>query len=268
MSTNELVKVILVDACFIVELFCQKYHKEWTDLMKTRLLFDISLELLLLENQVPFFILEKLYNLAYACHDDSNSHSFLELSINFFEYFKKQELVPNFTTCHFTDLLRTFHLQNPSPNRKSVTGVEPIPTATAFGEAGGKFKTNESKCILDWQFSRVCFTIPNIELDNTTQILFRNMVALKQCHYPDCGYMTDYVWAMDFIINTVEYVDILNKNGILIRLLGDDDAVAKMFNSLATNVLKEDFNSQHLGLFKEMNAFYNDGWHQMRATLK
>ncbi|KAI4332251.1 hypothetical protein L6164_017175 [Bauhinia variegata] len=109
---------------------------------------------------------------------------------------------------------------------------------------------------------------PVLNWTNTTEILFRNMVALEQCHYADGGYITDYVWTMDFLINTVEDVDILNKNGILIRLLGDDDAVAKMFNSLTTNVLKEDFNSQHLGLFKEMNAFYNDGWHQMRATLK
>ncbi|KAI4332246.1 hypothetical protein L6164_017170 [Bauhinia variegata] len=230
MSTDKLVKVMLVDACFIVELFYQNCHNGWRNLMKPNLLFSISLDLLLLENQTEFSA--------------------------------------NFTTCHFTDLLRTFHLQNPSPNREGLMGVKPIPTATAFSEAGGKFKTNESKCILDWQFEKGCLTIPSIALDNTNEILFRNMVALEQCHYPDGGYITDYVWAMDFLINTVEYVDILNKNGILIRWIGDDAELAKMFNSLTTNVLKEDFNSQYFGLFEEMNVFYYDRWHQMRATLK
>ncbi|KAI4332483.1 hypothetical protein L6164_017387 [Bauhinia variegata] len=190
MNKEELVKVILVDACFIVELFWKFFYVEWTDydldtVLKPWLNTNIRLDLLLLENQVPFFLLEMIYNLASA-RPQGHIPSFLELSIKYFEYYNTQELEPNFTISHFTDLLRTFNLQPSTtlPGR-AEKNISRIQSATELLEAGVTFQVNHrSKRKLDLQFSRGCLRIPEIEIVDTTEILYLNMVALEQCHYP------------------------------------------------------------------------------------
>ncbi|KAF1888360.1 hypothetical protein Lal_00036232 [Lupinus albus] len=65
---EELVKIILVDSCFIIEFFERFYYNEWSKgdafLLKPWLTNKIRLDLVLIENQLPFFVLESLYNRA------------------------------------------------------------------------------------------------------------------------------------------------------------------------------------------------------------
>ncbi|KAI4332490.1 hypothetical protein L6164_017394 [Bauhinia variegata] len=267
MNPYELVKVILVDACFIVELFYRIYYKEWTrdDERMFNALGNIRIDLLLLENQVPFFILEKIYNLVFSSQH-RNLPSFLELSIYRFSQYNKQILEPNFTICHFTDLLRTFHLQHPWPERKNFN-YKDIPTASAFKETRGKFQINESNCILDLQFSKGCLKIPHIQVADDIEILLRNMLALEQCHYRRDRNIADYVYLMDFLINSEKDVDVLVESGIFFNWLGDNDAVAKLFNSLGKGIMF-DSKSRYTDLFDEMNVFYNDRWRRKWTTLK
>ncbi|XP_020207169.1 UPF0481 protein At3g47200 isoform X2 [Cajanus cajan] len=65
-SKEELVKIIFVDSSFILELFCIYHAKVWSSedvcLSKPWLDSMIRLDLLLLENQLPFSILQALFN--------------------------------------------------------------------------------------------------------------------------------------------------------------------------------------------------------------
>ncbi|KAI4332488.1 hypothetical protein L6164_017392 [Bauhinia variegata] len=261
MNKEKLVKVILVDACFIVELFWRFFYTDWTDydldtVLKPWLSTNIRLDLLLLENQVPFFLLEKVYNLASA-PPQGHIHSFLELSIKCFDYYNTQELKPNFTVSHFTDLLRTFNLQpsNKLPER-TYQNISRIQSATELLEAGVTFQVNHrSKCKLGLHFSRGCLRIPEIEIVDTTELLYLNMVALEQCHYPYSSYITDYISVMDFLVNTKNDVDILVQKKIVVNRLGDNDAVAKLFNSLLKNVTIVSTNSLYFDLHTGLDAF-------------
>ncbi|KAI4332472.1 hypothetical protein L6164_017377 [Bauhinia variegata] len=274
MNKEELVRVTLVDACFIVELFWKFYHDEWTDydrdtVLKPWLSTNMRLDLLLLENQVPFFLLETVYKLT---SDPPQGHipSFLELSIKYFEYYNTQDLKPDFTISHFTDLLRTFNLQ-PSNTLQKVSHrkIARIQTATELLEAGVTFQVNHtSKCKLGLHFSRGCLRIPEIEIVDTTEVLYLNMVALEQCHYPYSSYITDYISVMYFLINTKNDVDILVQNKIVVNWLGDNDAVAKLFNSLLKNVTIVSSNPFYLDLHKDLDAFCENRWRKRKATLK
>ncbi|KAI4332491.1 hypothetical protein L6164_017395 [Bauhinia variegata] len=145
-----------------------------------------------------------------------------------------------------------------------------IPTSSALNEARGKFKLNERKCILDLQFSRGCLKIPLVRVDDKTDSSFRNMLAFEHCHNlsdgPD-GYIADYVYFMDFLINTGKDVDVLIENGILINGFGDSDAVAQLFNSLTKNIWF-DSACQYTDLIGELNAFYYDWWREKWVTLR
>ena len=67
--SDDFVKLIKLDASFILELFLRYYEEKWEVddpmFVEAWLLEVVWPELLLLENQLPFFEIEKLYQLAF-----------------------------------------------------------------------------------------------------------------------------------------------------------------------------------------------------------
>ncbi|AES74660.2 DUF247 domain protein, partial [Medicago truncatula] len=174
---------------------------------------------------------------------------------------------------HFTDLIRIFHLQHPIESRPSREAIDEqiihLPSATELLEAGVRFKVNtESNCLLDLRFSGGVLEIPQLTVEDSTEILFWNMVALEQCHYPHESYIADYVVVLDYLINTGKDAGILVWNKILENWLGDSDSVANLFNGLCKNVVYSDISSQFSILCKELNAFCSNPWHKLKATLR
>lgn len=151
-TKKELVKMIFVDAGFIFELFWSAYYNEWSDnetsLLKPWLNTNIRLDLLLLENQIPFFILQGLFNLSFTSASSSTYKkvpSFVDLTIDYFAFYNRcnLKLCDISSVKHFTDLIRTFHLQHPPdrrPRRGTDESVIHLPSATELLEAGVRFK--------------------------------------------------------------------------------------------------------------------------------
>ncbi|AES74661.1 hypothetical protein MtrunA17_Chr6g0452531 [Medicago truncatula] len=274
-SHDELVKLILIDSAFIIQLFWRDYYEG--RLFKPLLDTGITDDLMLLENQLPFFVIEKIYSLSLT--NDPNTmiqYSFLRLTIHYFGYYNKSKLdfdKGDISIRHFTDLIRIFHLQHPIESRPSRDMFDEqkisLPGATELLEAGVRFKVNtKSKCLLDLRFSGGVLEIPQLTVDDRTEISFRNMVALEQCHYPDDSYITDYVAVMDYLINTGTDADILVRNEILHNMLADSDSVANLFNGLWKNVTQSNISSHFSILCKDLNAFCKNPWHKLKATLR
>ncbi|KAK7283071.1 hypothetical protein RIF29_12327 [Crotalaria pallida] len=277
-TKEELVKVILVDSCFIIELFLRSCigGERWEDdniLSKTWLRATIELDLVLLENQLPFFVLENLYDRAFTSHIGTIP-SFLVLTFQYFTFFNSCKLASdNVTIRHFTDLLRFFCLQHPPERRPPRTKQPPTHrhSATELLEAGVRFKVNNSKtnCLLDLKFSRGVLEIPQFRAEDLiTELKFRNLIALEQCHYPLESYITDYVTVLDFLINTSKDVDVMVQSGVLVNWLGDSDSVANLYNGLVKNIAQAEFSSHYFQLFQDLNAFCRDPRHILRATLR
>ncbi|KAE9601006.1 hypothetical protein Lalb_Chr13g0293151 [Lupinus albus] len=95
LTTEELVKIILVDSCLIIELFWRFCYNEWSGcdvfLLKPWLTTKIRLDLLLIENQLPFFVLESIYNRALIS-SSGNIPSFLVVTFNYFSYYNSCNL--------------------------------------------------------------------------------------------------------------------------------------------------------------------------------
>ncbi|CAK8531776.1 unnamed protein product [Lathyrus sativus] len=115
-NSNEFLKIIIVDACFIVELFIRfSLSRYWIQddpiLQSHWLRRDIARDLVLLENQLPFFVLQYIYDLFGI----TEFGTFLQISITFFKPFSLN--LPYLSServeypKHFTDMLRTFLMQ-------------------------------------------------------------------------------------------------------------------------------------------------------------
>ncbi|XP_054814615.1 UPF0481 protein At3g47200-like [Prosopis cineraria] len=279
LSKNDLAKLILVDAAFIIELFRMSFNETFhcrnsdAKLSQTWLTEAIGIDLLLLENQLPYFFLEQLFNIAFPLHLRVGRPSFLELTYFYFHNHNIQSLEPrsNIRIKHFTDLLRLFYL----PETKSRRGQFKedgsdflLYNAKELKEAGVKLKVRASKCLLDLTFSGHCLEIPQNFVEDSTETLFRNMIALERCHYPHESYIIDYVIVLDSLVSTKEDVEILTHKKIIHNLLGDVDKVATLFNGLGNNISIYNFSIEYLDICKRLNEFYQDSWHKGKATLR
>ncbi|KAK7393260.1 hypothetical protein VNO78_21810 [Psophocarpus tetragonolobus] len=281
-SWEELVKIIFVDSCFIFELFWKaqsadrKSPEDKAFIFNRSVAVTISLDLLLLENQLPFFVLEHLYDI---CFDTESVHpSFVKLTFGYFRYYHKvpHDKISDFLgenkVIHFTDLLRTFYLLHPSEERPSrgPEFVKHLPSATELLEGGVEFKVNTrtGKCLLDLTFSGKFLKIPQLLVEDRTELVFRNIMALEQFHYLEETYITDYVLVMDFLISTSQDVDTLIRKGILLNYLGDSDSVANLFNGLCKNILHVNFSSHYFELCENLNDFHRNPCNKLKSTLR
>ena len=277
-SDAGLSKLVLVDAFFILELFLRSFEKKWPSedpMFPEHLLPMVTIDLLLLENQLPFWFLEEVFRFALPMY--SGALSVRQLTFDFFKDFNGQGIShedPNVKIEHFTDLLRTFLLPQslwPSstqlPQRDNEK-VKLLYSATQLQEAGVKFRVSSNKCLAGLKFENGVLEIPRIAFKDTTEALIRNIMALEQTCYPRNGYVTDYFVLLDFLTNTTKDMDLLCRSGIVDSFLGNGDAATLVVNNLHKNILWVGLSTDYCKLCEGLNAFYEDPRHIWKAILK
>ncbi|KAL7164285.1 hypothetical protein ACSBR2_040239 [Camellia fascicularis] len=207
-------EIILVDAAFIIEVLLRyQFHRLRTPndriFGKPWMINDIEDDLLLLENQIPFFVLQDLFKMT----DIQLFEPFIHLTFNWFMCSQQiQELpVPEHINPseikHILDFLIICLIpkqssqppeeKNPSKVKQSIAFLRSflprqssqqnerkfdIPSATELHEAGVEFKVSSSKNLFDIKFSGNILEIPHTKIVDPTELLLRNIIAYAQCH--------------------------------------------------------------------------------------
>ncbi|KAJ0052156.1 hypothetical protein Pint_02973 [Pistacia integerrima] len=235
------VEILVLDGCFISELFRKDDKKELRD--PDDPIFTVSClqeylnhDLILLENQIPWMVLEHLFSLTKLSPDES----LIQLALKFFSNIfssKEQSVAPNqfqdIEIKHILDLLRYLLLLPLSADKfkGEPTGWEPFPCATKINEAGITFKKREADSILEINFANGVLEIPPLLIQETTETILRNLISFEQCcpNYPPT--VTSYAKLMDNIIETGKDVEILSEKNIIDSLLNPEDT-KQFFNKL------------------------------------
>ncbi|KAK9141656.1 hypothetical protein Syun_011056 [Stephania yunnanensis] len=284
LKSDEFVEMMMLDGCFIVELFLNRWklseladsqYDHLFDRTSHSLLSMITEDLVLLENQLPFFVLDALFNFI----NNTTSHSqklweisFLNLALKFFNCNEEDASTlenPN----HLLDLKykTTIPSQIRTNDGESGDGggsPRTLPTATQLREAGVKFKAAPPGThLLDIKFQNKTLEIPTIQVVDQTEPLFRNMIAYEQC-YGERSNMVDYFTLLDGLINSPSDVALLKRKGIIENWLGDDEEVSKMVNKMGKNVYVSSEDFQYNDLYKQLNDYYKIRCHKWKATLK
>jgi hypothetical protein len=284
LSGDQFVMMVLLDAVFIFELFLRneeylgdnsKYQHDFI-IGQPWLRAAIRRDLILLENQLPFSILNELYDCAMST---THFKPFMYLSFRYFDKYKKTS-EPSQKILHFTDLVRCF-LSFKHPDLKIDQNAEPIKTlysATMLQQAGIKFKPLPNVSLLDiraWKPLSIDQTLlsdkkgqllmPSLEIDNNTECLLRNLIALEQLHYPGEEYICRYVKLLDFLVDLENDVDLLIENKVIVSKLGDSKAVAELINGLCREMVE--VSSTFDPLSKLLNDYYDSSWNKNKAYL-
>lgn len=79
--------------------------------------------------------------------------------------------------------------------------------------------------------------IPTIRIEEDTESMFRNLIIYEQFFPGLYDRFVCYVKFVDCLISTGKDAELLSECRILDNYYGDDEAAAKIFNSLAYSVL-------------------------------
>ncbi|KAG9441102.1 hypothetical protein H6P81_016956 [Aristolochia fimbriata] len=283
--------IILVLSCFqIIDLLLLFHEGRLTsevDRSCSSELNSVWVDLLLIKNQVPFFALQKMYDMVLISdHHNMATQQFpslVDLSLHFFEQFLdlKKDLAPPLKSNSVLHLLHLVHYcllprNNLPPSRPSSEKpaheirliMESIPSARRLKEVGVRFRAKNDPGFSNITFHKGVLQLPFLRIDNNTEIILRNMVAWEQCHFNVGGYFTSYCIFMDYLVNAVEDVHILQNERIIEQRLGSEEQVASLFNGLSTNIAYIAYENDFLlGLYRELNNYCGNRFNLWRAKL-
>lgn len=274
LKSVEFVNMLLVDAAFIIMLLlnrCSQQIKDDYIFYRPRLLDQVVNDIILLENQLPFFVIERLFT-KFVSH--MVDHSLFQLTFNLFQdvYFEadqKPKQIPSPICKHFTDFLRICLM--PSQDPPSSGSFESIPNAEKLHDAGVTFKLSPSKCLVDIQFNAGAgeLQIPRIKLGGSAESFYRNVMAFEMYHQgiPN-PYLIHGMEFLDYLINTPNDVDLLVQEGIIYNGLGDNQAVTTLFNNLLQEIVVTTQPNRFGNLSKDLNAYYRVPTHKWKAIFK
>ncbi|KAK9156680.1 hypothetical protein Scep_003254 [Stephania cephalantha] len=261
LGTDELVEIMVLDGCFVVELF--RIMGGLIAIDSSDPIFVVpwvfpclARDLVRLENQIPFFVLEALNDEVIEQHHSLKAKHLLDLLSHSF-------IVPR---------------QIPQMVSKSSSNVKDlpvlahsIPCLSKLRRSGIKFiakKTAES--FLDIRFIRGVLEIPTVTIDDFMCSFLLNCVAYEQCHKHCSKHMTTYAAFMDFLIDTPRDVGFLCDSNIIENYFGTDEEVASFFNKMGKEVAF-DIELCYIDLpklFRDVNEYYRSSRRVAWASFK
>jgi hypothetical protein len=246
-TTDDFVEMMLLDGCFIIELFRKLAMKDLRDESDPIFQFgwmfcSLTRDLLLFENQIPFFVLTKLFEMTEVPNQQDN---IIDLAMLFFGI----PLLSNESLQNIKHLLALVHKSATPPYVEIGTGGNVvqeeewnyIPSATKLQDAGVKFKKLEISGGFYIKFNNGVMDIPLLKVEDRSESIFRNLIAYEQYSQNHIKYVTDYVTFMNCLINSPKDVEVLRRRGIIRNGLADDEAVSTMFNKLGDCVVISNF---------------------------
>ncbi|KAK1282014.1 UPF0481 protein [Acorus calamus] len=310
MESREFTEMMIFDGCFIISFLISEYFEEGLlkvpradkelmeeveDIYSVPLVYE---DLIKVENQIPFFILETLYDLlVYHVPDCTIIESVSDLAISNLRQLEPVGDRNIISTIGRDDIKHIHHLlhlfyqtiasvrrsadefsggisHRPPPSHtikeksKSGEGFSNwMRSATKLRESGVKFVRKG-----DCRFSSVSFRngrmeIPTIRIFERTMSTLRNLIAFEQC-FPDTNNeVTFFADLMDALIDTPRDVKVLQGAGILKIGLSNPKEVTQLFNRLCRHVYYDNSESYLREVYNRVNCYCDSSWHRQRAVL-
>ncbi|KAJ7976656.1 hypothetical protein O6P43_006408 [Quillaja saponaria] len=232
--------------------------------MKSHTLAYVVRDLFLLENQLPFIVLEKLMSLSFKAKEGEKmintfikiyraprnplQKSKCELIRKFVERPKQKNGDQWEQQRSPVHLLEMVWRQFIDPSTLKSTDVSQsnwssYRSAKELRTVGIHLRPSRTHRFTNVEFeSNVLYsklTLPRIAIDDSTKSKLLNLIAYETCpDVPDNEFnVTSYVCFMDSLIDNPEDVKELRSKGILLNFLGNDQQVADLFNEISNDLV-------------------------------
>ncbi|XP_021599759.1 UPF0481 protein At3g47200 [Manihot esculenta] len=274
---------LLVDGCFIIEFlrkFQDKSRRDPDDPVFSYMLQFLYHDLMLLENQIPWFVLEDIFH--RTCGNNEKPliwyvSAFLK-QIFPIAFVPTEGNLPSLQPKHILDLLRLW-LVSPIEEEKGkntvlqiddiVTngGWKPIPPASFLRKAGVKIKRKlMADSILQVTFRNGYLEIPPLEFRQGTEDVFQNLICLEQCLTKCPHGITSYVTLLGCLINTPMDFNLLCEAGIFDNWMNPEDVINFFNKAIYRGAYVKDY--YYLELSEQVIEYCNRKWPRLRAIYR
>ncbi|KAJ9554750.1 hypothetical protein OSB04_009364 [Centaurea solstitialis] len=280
-GSNDLAEMMVLDGVFLIELFRKVgrlipidqddpiFSMVWVTTFLRR-------DLLKLENQIPFFVLQKLFD-----ESTIGTRTLTSLILEFFNYAVDRStsvLQPfnNLEGQHLLDLFRKSFI-NTNRNPVALRGndlsdksyLKLIEPATNLDFVGIKFKANhDADSFLDVNFRSGVLSIPQNNIDGFFTCFLLNSVAFEQCYFSCSKDITTYVMFLGCLINNSTDVGLLSQRKIIKNYFGTDVKLVKFFNNIRKDLTFDIKDNYLKGLFMEVNEYCSRTWRETFAGIE
>ncbi|XP_017629938.1 UPF0481 protein At3g47200-like isoform X2 [Gossypium arboreum] len=265
---EKLAWMFFVDGCAILQAVYMRYGNsdDFYDVygqlfIKNDLLTFVYSDLFLLENQLPFRVLELLTSSIKGKEFTKAIIRFIDDTVITPAEIKEPQDSERWweqhegERIHLLHLLRVrllfrkekswgwgfpFFIEHRFSNeaRTKRCHSHTIRNVKEFKKVGIWLKASETSCLTDISFNRIFFVgklcLPPISVDDSTM----NLIAYEMCPDFDNNFIvTSYMCFLDLLIDEAEDVKDLRDAGILYNRLGSDEEVAKIFNKMNTDLV-------------------------------
>ncbi|KAL1321056.1 hypothetical protein HN51_065786 [Arachis hypogaea] len=294
LESDEFLKMMLIDGSFVIQLLRDLSQQDGilqTSYLSSRWMLPvIRRDLIMLENQIPFFVLNELFDLTNTNSVSRQQQkqprkSLKYLSLEFFypllqagsETIPPCEKLDELEVDHFLHLLRYAIVKR----RELKVEVEAedqrymIRPATELSEAGVKIKAdkNPNRRLLNitfkkrpWLLTRE-LTIPPLYMNDHRGTVLRNIAAFEKCHKGIKPDVTTYLFFFNGLINSAEDVALLHYKGVLHHSLGCDKEVAQLINNISKEMVLDKKESYLYEVVNAANKYCGNKYARMRAWL-
>ncbi|XP_020085753.1 UPF0481 protein At3g47200-like [Ananas comosus] len=248
-SEKEFTDMMFFDGCFLLEFISRdsrpsSFLKRWMTTRDYRynLIFR---DLMLLENQIPWVVLEALMSLRPVPINEFIQLFPVTADVDFNGLLTKGE-GSGHKPCHLLDLVHERYL-GPKMEQKDknvASGMSFFSSATDLAEVGVRIRASKTFHFRDISFHRDLLfgrlSLPPIVIDDLTPVLIANMVAFEWCTVDESDYgVGSYLSLLALLMSGEEDVKELRSKMIMRSLLSDRRTL-DFFESLSPHLLPGD----------------------------
>lgn len=229
----------------------------------------ISRDIFILENQIPLkIIIEilKIFNIGndlsetiilnfVAAHNILNDHNFLYIN----EGKHLLDMLYNYTTPK---------KQIKFEEKKNYNWYYNIPSATELYNSGIKFSPNiNSICNIYFNKNTKTLFLPHIRLNDNTEVYLKNMLSYES-KTEKYGYLIQYIYLMDALINTKNDVDLFKKYKIIDDIISDEDITINIWSNITRGTYILYANDEFNIAITNIINYYNNSYFKLIYQFK
>ncbi|KAJ6678746.1 hypothetical protein OIU85_009233 [Salix viminalis] len=212
LETCEFVEMMVLDGVFIIELFRKvgnvvRFEVDDPIVTTAWIMPFFYRDLLRLENQIPLFVLECLYEITRMPGEESGP-SVSKLALDFFNHgLQSPDNIiarnDNRKAKHLLDLVRSSFIDSEQGQPLHVDPSTPtIESISKLRRAGIKLRQgNPADSFLVVKFKNGVLEMPTITIDDNMSSFLLNCVAFEQCHSGSSMHFTAYATLLDCLVN-------------------------------------------------------------------
>ncbi|KAF8010334.1 hypothetical protein BT93_J1073 [Corymbia citriodora subsp. variegata] len=272
-EVDRFLKLMITDGCFMLEILrmatqAGDNYEPSDQIFYTHRMLSIMPyiwpDMLMLENQLPMLVLDRLVAVESDGKEDDEYVNRLILN-----YCSPGKHTVRIGKClHVLDVVRKSILLHEKPKLDKVgcEGLLLVRSATELHEHGIRLKKSKTSSLTDISFADGVLSLPEIVVEEATESMFLNLIAFERFHVGTGNEVTSYIYFMDYIISNECDVALLHTLGIVLNVLGSDKETTELFRLLAKYTTIEP-NSSLIAVCNKVNEYCNKPWNKWRANL-